>query len=40
LVRAVGDTVMLAPPLVSTEAEILEMTGRFVDAYQDALAGI
>jgi hypothetical protein len=30
---------MLAPPLISTEAEILEMTTRTVDAYQEALAG-
>jgi 4-aminobutyrate--pyruvate transaminase len=39
LVRANGDTIMLAPPLISTEAEILEMTNRFVDAYQEALVG-
>jgi len=39
LVRAVGDTVMMAPPLISTETEILEMTNRTIDAYQEALAG-
>jgi 4-aminobutyrate---pyruvate transaminase len=39
LVRAVADTVMMAPPLISTETEILEMTNRMVDAYQEALAG-
>ena len=37
LVRAVGDTVMLTPPLVSTETEIIAMTTRFLDGYQDAL---
>jgi 4-aminobutyrate---pyruvate transaminase len=37
LVRAVGDTVMLCPPLVSTETEIMAMTTRFLDGYQDAL---
>jgi 4-aminobutyrate---pyruvate transaminase len=37
LVRAVGDTIMLCPPLVSTEIEIIAMTSRFLDGYQDAL---
>jgi 4-aminobutyrate--pyruvate transaminase len=39
LVRAVGDIIMLTPPLVTTETEIMEMTSRFLDGYQDALTG-
>jgi 4-aminobutyrate---pyruvate transaminase len=39
LVRALGDTIMLTPPLVSTQTEITEMTTRFLDGYQDALTG-
>ena len=36
-VRGVGDTVVMCPPLVSTEADIMAMTSRFLDGYQDAL---
>jgi 4-aminobutyrate---pyruvate transaminase len=39
LVRALGDTIMLTPPLVSTQTDIMEMTRRFLDGYQDALTG-
>jgi 4-aminobutyrate--pyruvate transaminase len=38
LVRAAGDTVMLTPPLISTETEIIEMTGRFLEGYRDVLS--
>ena len=37
---AIGDAIVLAPPLISTAAETLEMTARFIDAHQEALAGI
>jgi adenosylmethionine-8-amino-7-oxononanoate aminotransferase len=37
LVRGVGDTVMMCPPQISTEADIMAMTSRFLDGYQDAL---
>jgi 4-aminobutyrate--pyruvate transaminase len=38
LVRASGDTICLAPPLISTEAEIAEMTTLFQRAYKAVLA--
>jgi 4-aminobutyrate--pyruvate transaminase len=38
LVRAIGDTVAFAPPLIATAAEIGEMAGRFDAAYADVLA--
>jgi 4-aminobutyrate---pyruvate transaminase len=37
-VRAIGDTICVAPPLVSTETEIKEMTALFQDAYEAVLA--
>ncbi|MEV7033344.1 aminotransferase class III-fold pyridoxal phosphate-dependent enzyme [Streptomyces sp. NPDC093272] len=39
LVRAVGDTVIVAPPLVSTGEEIRTMVGLLEKAYRAALAG-
>ena len=38
LVRAIGDTVAFAPPLIATAAEIEEMASRFDAAYADVLA--
>jgi 4-aminobutyrate--pyruvate transaminase len=37
LVRAIGDTIAFAPPLISTDAEITEMTNRFQAAYKAVL---
>jgi 4-aminobutyrate--pyruvate transaminase len=37
LVRALGDTIALAPALISTKAEIEEMTRRFQTAYEEVL---
>lgn len=39
LVRAVGDTVVVAPPLISTAEEIETMAGLLGNAYRSALAG-
>jgi 4-aminobutyrate--pyruvate transaminase len=38
LVRAIGNTVAFAPPLISTAAELGEMTSRFESAYRATLA--
>ena len=38
LVRAVGDTICLSPPLISTATEIAEITDRFRTAYEEVLA--
>ena len=38
LVRAIGNTVAFAPPLISTAAELAEMTSRFEAAYRATLA--
>ena len=40
LVRAIGDTIAFAPPLIATATEIEEMASRFDAAYADVLAGI
>ncbi len=37
LVRAIGDTICFAPPLISTEAEIEEMTTLFEGAYTEVV---
>jgi 4-aminobutyrate---pyruvate transaminase len=37
LVRAIGDTICFAPPLISTEAEIGEMTTLFEAAYTEVV---
>jgi 4-aminobutyrate---pyruvate transaminase len=38
LIRAIGDTIGFAPPLIATAAEIEEMASRFDTAYADVLA--
>ena len=38
LVRAIGDTIAFAPALITTTAEIEEITSRFDAAYEDLLA--
>jgi 4-aminobutyrate---pyruvate transaminase len=38
LVRAIGDTIAFAPPLIATDAEITEIARRFDAAYADVLA--
>ena len=40
LVRAIGDTIGFAPALISTPADIKEMTGRFEAAYRETLAKV
>ncbi|WP_066950948.1 aminotransferase [Streptomyces lushanensis] len=40
LIRAIGDTVAFAPPLISSDAEIKTMVDCFGAAYQDVLDGI
>jgi 4-aminobutyrate--pyruvate transaminase len=38
LIRAIGDTIGFAPPLIATAAESEEMASRFDTAYADVLA--
>jgi 4-aminobutyrate--pyruvate transaminase len=38
LVRAIGDTIAFAPALITTTAEIEEITGRFDGVYEEVLA--
>ena len=38
LVRAIGDTIAFAPPLIATDAEIKDIASRFDAAYVDVLA--
>lgn len=40
LLRAMGDTVVFAPPLISSAAELEEMVGRFTEAYQAVLTDL
>lgn len=40
LTRAIGDTVIFAPPLVSTDSQLEDMVGRLVDAHQDVVKGM
>jgi adenosylmethionine-8-amino-7-oxononanoate aminotransferase len=37
---AIGDHVLLAPPFITTEAELAEITGRLADALAAALASV
>ena len=39
LLRAMGDTIVFAPPLVSTDGVLEEMAARLFDAYAELLAG-
>ena len=40
LVRAVGDTICLSPPLISTATEIAEITDRFRTAYEEVVRAL
>ena len=40
LVRAVGDTICLSPPLISTATEIAEITDRFRTAYEEVVGAL
>lgn len=40
LIRAIGDTIAFAPPLISSDAELKAMIDCFAAAYQDVLNGL
>ncbi|HPR07477.1 MAG TPA: hypothetical protein PLI17_12670 [Denitromonas sp.] len=40
ILRAIGDTIALCPPMIITEAEIVELFDRFERALDDAEAWV